>query len=217
MIRPNDGLWMEGFESLSTSELLALLIRGRTPHWTAELIGAQILASVGHNLCALERFTIGDLTKFRGIGRSKAMIILAAFELGRRRAQSKQPLAHKLESSKAVYEFMKPALCHLSHEEFWVLFLNAAQGLSGISQISKGGVTATIVDVRLLLKKALDYRAVSLILVHNHPSGNVVPSGSDRALTERVATAAGNLDIKVLDHLIVSEKAYFSFADQQLL
>jgi DNA repair protein RadC len=112
---------------------------------------------------------------------------------------------------------MKPALCHLNHEEFWVLFLNAAQVLSGISQLSKGGVTATIVDVRLLLKKALDYRAVSLILVHNHPSGQVVPSASDRSMTERVVKAAGNLDIKVLDHLIVSEKAYFSFADQQLL
>jgi DNA repair protein RadC len=217
MIRPQDSIWQEGFESLSTSELIALLIKGSSPHWQAELLGAQLMAKVGQNLATLERTTLAELTAIKGIGRAKALSILAAFELGRRRRHDSRRITQKMESSRCVYEFMRPSLSHLDHEEFWVLFLNAAHGLEGISQLSKGGVTSTVVDLRLLLKKAMDYRAVAMILVHNHPSGSVVPSESDKKLTKRIIQAAQQMDLRVLDHLIVAEKDYFSFADAQLI
>lgn len=217
MIRPQDSIWQEGFESLSTSELIALLIKGNAPHWQAELLGAQLMAKVGQNLATLERTSLAELTAIKGIGRAKALTILAAFELGRRRRQDSRRLTQKMESSRCVYEFMRPSLGHLDHEEFWVLFLNAAHGIEGISQLSKGGVTSTVVDLRLLIKKALDYRAVAMILIHNHPSGAVAPSESDKKLTRRITQAAQQMDLRVLDHLIVAEKDYFSFADAQLI
>ncbi|MDA9127539.1 DNA repair protein RadC [Flavobacteriaceae bacterium] len=217
MIRPQDSIWQEGFESLSTSELIALLIKGNAPHWHAELLGAQLMAKVGQNLATLERTSLAELTAIKGIGRAKALTILAAFELGRRRRQDSRRLTQKMESSRCVYEFMRPSLGHLDHEEFWVLFLNAAHGIEGISQLSKGGVTSTVVDLRLLIKKALDYRAVAMILIHNHPSGAVAPSESDKKLTRRITQAAQQMDLRVLDHLIVAEKDYFSFADAQLI
>ena len=217
MIRPQDPIWQEGFESLSTAELIALLIKGSSPHWQAELLGAQLMAKVGQNLAALERSSLAELTAIKGIGRSRALSLLAAFELGRRRRDSPRRLSQTMECSKNVFDFIRPSLGHLDHEECWVLFLNAAHGLEGISQLSKGGVTATVVDLRLLIKKALDYRAVAMILVHNHPSGAVLPSESDKKLTRRIIRAAEQMDLKVLDHLIVAEKDYFSFADSQLI
>jgi DNA repair protein RadC len=175
------------------------------------------MAKVGQNLATLERTSLAELTAIKGIGRAKALTILAAFELGRRRRQDSRRLTQKMESSRCVYEFMRPSLGHLDHEEFWVLFLNAAHGIEGISQLSKGGVTSTVVDLRLLIKKALDYRAVAMILIHNHPSGAVAPSESDKKLTRRITQAAQQMDLRVLDHLIVAEKDYFSFADAQLI
>ena len=154
MIRPQDPIWQEGFESLSTAELIALLIKGSSPHWQAELLGAQLMAKVGQNLAALERSSLAELTAIKGIGRSRALSLLAAFELGRRRRDSPRRLSQTMECSKNVFDFIRPSLGHLDHEEFWVLFLNAAHGLEGISQLSKGGVTATVVDLRLLIKKS---------------------------------------------------------------
>ena len=217
MIRPQDSIWHEGFESLSPSELIALLIKGNVPHWQAELLGAQLMAKVGQNLATLERTSLAELTAIKGMGRAKALSILAAYELGRRRRHDSRRVAQKMDSSRCVYEFIRPSLAHLEHEEFWVLFLNAAHGVEGISQLSKGGVTSTVVDLRLLIKKALDYRAVAMIFIHNHPSGTVLPSESDKKLTKRMTKAALQMDLRVLDHLIVAEKDYFSFADAQLL
>ena len=217
MIRPQDSIWQEGFESLSTSELIALLIKGNAPHWQAELLGAQLMAKVGQNLATLERTSVAELTAIKGIGRAKALTILAAFELGRRRRHDARRLTQKMESSRCVYEFMRPSLGHLDHEEFWVLYLNNAHRLISKSQLSKGGITAALVDKRLLFKRALEVGAVALILIHNHPSGKIEPSTFDLRLTNTLKTAAKTLDIKVLDHLIVTEKTYFSFADENLL
>ena len=155
--------------------------------------------------------------KFKGIGEAKAITIAAALELGRRRKLEDTVKQEKITSSRDVYDIMQPILGELSHEEFWILYLNNSNKVLQKQQLSKGGITGTLVDVRLVLKQALEVGAIALILCHNHPSGTLKPSEADKNITQKLKIAALSLDIKVLDHLIITEKAYFSFADEQIL
>ncbi|MGB3775900.1 MAG: DNA repair protein RadC, partial [Leeuwenhoekiella sp.] len=155
--------------------------------------------------------------KFKGIGEAKAITITAALELGRRRRANEALERKKINGSASAFEVLQPVLGELPHEEFWIIYLNNNHKIMQMDQLSKGGITGTLVDVRLMLKRALEVGAVALILAHNHPSGTLKPSQADKNLTTKLHTASSALDIKVLDHLIVTEKAYFSFADEGLL
>ena len=154
---------------------------------------------------------------FKGIGEAKAIKITAAMELGRRHKLAQIQKRLKITSSQTVFDIMQPLLGSLEHEEFWVLYLNNSNSVLYKLQVSKGGITGTVVDVRLILKKAIELVAVAIILVHNHPSGNMRPSDADRHVTQKLKKGASTLEIKVLDHLIVTEKTYFSFADENML
>jgi DNA repair protein RadC len=155
--------------------------------------------------------------EFKGIGEAKAITIAAALELGRRRRSEEALEKKKIASSTSVYELMQPIIGELQHEEFWIIYLNNSNKVLQKNQLSKGGITGTLVDVRLVLKNALEIGATGIILAHNHPSGTLNPSSADKQLTQKLKMAAESLDIKVLDHLIVTEKAYFSFADENML
>ena len=173
-------------------------------------LSRRILASVGNSLTALGKQTLAQLTAFKGIGEAKAITILAATEMGRRRAAETPEPQPKIEAPQHVFSLMQPLIGDLPHEEFWVLYLNSANRMIHKCRLSSGGITHTIVDIRLLFKNALEQGAVSLILVHNHPSGSTTPSKEDIELTERVRNAGDTLDIKLLDHVIVTEKEYYS-------
>ena len=175
------------------------------------------MASIDNNLSELGKLTVKDLQQFNGIGTAKAVTIVAALELGRRRREGAALSRERISSSKSVFDVLQPILGDLPHEEFWILYLNNSNKILQKQQLSKGGITGTLVDPRLVLKVALSLGAVALILAHNHPSGTLKPSTSDKQLTEKLKKAAESLDIRVLDHVIVTEKAYFSFADEGLL
>jgi DNA repair protein RadC len=165
----------------------------------------------------LGKLSVSDLMKFKGIGEAKSVTIVAALELGRRRRSEEALEMKKISASNSVFELMQPIIGELPHEEFWILYLNNSNKILQKVQLSKGGITGTLVDVRLVLKTALQFGAVSLILTHNHPSGTLQPSQADKQITQKLKNAGESLDIKVLDHVIITEKAYFSFADESLL
>ena len=215
--QPREKLRDKGKTVLSDAELVAILIGSGNKNESAVDLCKRILASVDNNLSELGKLSIKQLMKFKGIGEAKAITIAAALELGRRRRGEEALNKKKITSSKSVFEVMQPILGDLPHEEFWIIYLNNSNKVLLKQQQSKGGITGTLVDVRLVLKQALEVGATSLILAHNHPSGTLVPSESDKQLTQKLKQAANSLDIKVLDHLIVTEKAYFSFADDNLL
>jgi DNA repair protein RadC len=215
--RPREKLRDKGARSLSDAELVAILIGSGSVQESAVDLSKRILASVDHNLQKLGKLSNAQLMTFNGIGEAKAIKIAAAMEISYRRRETNQNKLDKIKTSSSVFEIMNPLLGHLSHEEFWVLFLNNSSKILAKTQMSKGGMTGTIVDVRIVMKQALEYSATAIILVHNHPSGALQPSKSDRILTEKFKLAAESLDIKVLDHIIVTEKDYFSFADESLL
>lgn len=215
--QPREKLRDLGPRFLSNAELLAILIGSGTVDLSAVDLSKGILSSVGNNLNSLGKLTLSQLTNFKGIGEAKAIKIAAAMELGRRQSSSELQKHPKIASSQSVFKLMRPILSSLGHEEFWILFLNNFNKLLAKSQLSKGGITHAIVDVRLVLKQALEQGAVGLILVHNHPSGTLKPSPSDLNLTSKLQKAASTLEIKVLDHIILTEKTYFSFADENIL
>ena len=215
--RPREKLLQKGKASLSDSELIAILLGSGSKNESAVELSKRILASTRNNLNELGKLTVSQLCKFKGIGPAKAVSIVAALELGRRRRLEETLEQKKISSSNSVYELMLPVLGELYHEEFWIIYLNNSNKVIEQFQISKGGITGTLVDVRITLKKALELGAVSLILVHNHPSGNLKASEADKQLTKKLKTAAESLDIKVLDHIIVTEKSYLSFADEGML
>lgn len=215
--QPREKLRDKGKAVLSDAELVAILIGSGSREESAVDLCKRILASVDNNLNALGKLSIKQLMEFKGIGEAKAITIAAALELGRRRRLEDSIRQDKIESSRSVFEIMQPILGELSHEEFWILYLNNSNKVIQKNQLSKGGITGTLVDVRLVLKNALEVGATALILCHNHPSGTLKPSQADRDITQKLKLAAQSIDIKVLDHLIVTEKAYFSFADQELL
>ena len=211
--RPREKLLAKGKTALSDAELVAILIGSGSRRETAVDLSKRILASVENNLNALAKLSVNNLMEFKGIGEAKAISIITALEIGRRRRLEKALLQSKMNSSKAVFDIMQPIIGELQHEEFWVLYLNNSNAIIDKMQLSKGGITGTLVDTRLLFKKAMELTATAIILTHNHPSGTLSPSKSDKDLTRKIKQAGATLDIKVLDHLIITEKAYFSFAD----
>lgn len=215
--RPREKLLQKGQASLTDAELIAILIGSGNRDESAVTLSQRIVASAENNLSELGRFTISDLMKFKGIGEAKAITILAAMELGRRRRAGEALEKKKITSSHSVFELMQPLIGELPHEEFWIVYLNNANKVLQTAQQSKGGITGTLVDVRLVMKTAIQLGAVSIIVSHNHPSGTLQPSQADKDLTQKLVTAGQSLDIKVLDHIIVTEKAYFSFADSSML
>lgn len=215
--QPREKLRDKGKDVLSDAELIAIIIGSGNRDESAVDLAKRILASVDNNLNALGKLSLKQLMEFKGIGEAKAITIAAALELGRRRKLEDTKQLKKITSSRDVFDLMQPILGELPHEEFWILYLNNSNKVLQKIQLSKGGITGTLVDVRLVLKTALEFGAVSLILVHNHPSGTLKPSSADKDLTMKLKKASEHLDIKVLDHLIVTESAYFSFADENIL
>lgn len=215
--QPREKLLYKGKAALSDAELVAILIGSGNRNESAVALCKRILASVDNNLNQLGKQSIKQLTNFNGIGEAKAISIIAALELGRRRRAEDALEKKKITSSQSVFELMQPVIGDLDHEEFWIIYLNNSNKVLQKNQLSKGGITGTLVDVRLVLKSALEVGATGLILAHNHPSGTLKPSEADKHITLKLKKAAESLDIKVLDHLIITEKAYFSFADKSLL
>jgi DNA repair protein RadC len=211
--KPREKLMLKGKSALSDAELIAILIGSGSRNESAVGLSKRILASVD-NLNTLGKMSISQLTNFKGIGEAKAIAIIAALELGRRRRAEDTVDLVKITSSKLIFEIMQPIIGELPHEEFWVLFLNNSNKIISKSQLSKGGISATIVDVRMVFKLALENSATSLILCHNHPSGNLQPSEADKEITKKVKVAGDSLDVKVLDHLIITETNYYSFVDE---
>jgi len=215
--KPREKLMFKGNQALSDAELLAILIGSGSRNETAVDLSKRILSDQQNNLNQLARLSLSDLQKFKGIGEAKAITIMAALELGKRRRLEEALELPKVTDSRTVYELLQPLMGDLNHEEFWIVYLNQSNKIVGKWLASKGGITSTMVDVRLVLKKALELMATGLILSHNHPSGKREPSQSDKDLTRKMIDAAKVMDIQVLDHLIVTEKSYFSFADEGIL
>jgi DNA repair protein RadC len=215
--QPREKLLLRGAENLSDSELLAILINQGNKDKTAVDLAKDVLKLSKNNLSQLGKLNVRELMKIKGIGLAKAITIVAALELGRRRQSS--PLLEKqvISSSKDIAHYLQSYLRDHRFEVFGVIFLNRANKVKHIEIISEGGITGTVADPRIILKKALDEDAVSLILFHNHPSGSLRPSRADEDLTVKIKEAAKYFDIRVLDHIIVSETGYFSFADEGLI
>lgn len=211
--RPREKLMLKGKSALSDAELIAILISSGSRNESAVDLSKRILAGAD-SLNSLGKMSISQLMNFKGIGEAKAIAIIAALELGRRRRAEDTVELVKITSSKLVFEIMQPIIGELPHEEFWVLFLNNSNKVILKSQLSKGGISGTIVDVRLVFKLALETGATSLILCHNHPSGNLAPSEADKQITKKLKLAGDSLDVKVLDHLIITETKYYSFVDK---
>jgi len=215
--RPREKMLLRGTESLSDTELLAILIGSGTRDVTAVELSRIVLNFANNNLHELGKLNIGDLTKIKGIGKAKAIIILSALELGRRRNRTDIGPRFKITSSKDVFSYFHTILSDLSHEEFWVLILNRSNQVIEKVRISQGGISGTVIDTRIILKSAIEKLASGLILCHNHPSGNLQPSEADRKITDKIKSAANFMEINLLDHLIIADKHYFSFADEGLL
>ncbi len=215
--RPREKLLSRGRQQLSNAELLAILIGSGNKEKNAIELSQEILFSANNNLNELARLSIKDLTKFSGIGEAKAITIASALELGRRRKKDEVLTKPKVTSSRDAYNIISPYLLDLAHEEFWILCLNRANQLIKTENISSGGFSGTVADPKVIFKKALDNNSSSMILVHNHPSGNLKPSQSDMKITKQLKQAGAVLEIPVLDHLIFTDKDYFSFADENLL
>ena len=212
--KPREKLMLKGKSALSDAELIAILIGSGSRNESAVGLSKRILASVDNNLNALGKLSIQQLMNFKGIGEAKAISIIAAMELGRRRRAEDAVELKKITSSKMIFELMQPIIGELPHEEFWVLYLNNSNKVLSKSQQGKGGITGTLVDTRLVFKAALELGATALILCHNHPSGTLIPSDADKQITRKLKAAGQNLDIQVLDHIIVAENGYYSFNDE---
>jgi DNA repair protein RadC len=212
--RPREKFIQKGKDTLSDTELVAILIRSGTPDRSALVVAKEILLLANDNLSALTKMKLKDFISVKGIGNTKAITLMAALELGRRRRLSEAEHRDNISSSKDAFDLMQPLLEDLEVEQFWVLYLNNANKVLAKLNISQGGMTATVVDVRMLLKKALELNSTGLILCHNHPSGTLRASEADCKLTEKVKVAAKLMDIQLLDHIIVTDQSYFSFADE---
>lgn len=215
--KPREKLMLKGKQVLSDAELIAILIGSGSRNESAVELSKRILSSIDNNLNALGKLSVSQLTAFKGIGEAKAITIVAASELSRRRRTEEAVILNQVTSSKAVFEIMQPVIGELPHEEFWVLYLNNSNKVIYKSQISKGGITGTSVDVRIVFKIALEHNATSIILTHNHPSGKLEASSADRQITQKLKLAGQQLDIPILDHVIVTENHYLSFADDGIL
>lgn len=215
--RPREKMMSKGRAALSDAELIAIMIGSGSRDLTAVQLAQQILASSNNRLSQLSRLTISELCKFKGIGEAKAISIVACLELGRRRREEKGEEKKKITSSKDAYEILAAALGDLDHEEFWILLLSRSNQVKEKVLISRGGISGTVVDLRLIFKEAIDKLASSIIVCHNHPSGNIKPSENDIKLTQKLKETGKIMDIPVLDHLIFTDNGYFSFADEGIL
>ncbi len=215
--RPREKFLLKGKIALSDAELIAILIGSGSRNESAVGLSKRILASINNNLNKLGKLNVSDLIKFKGIGPVKAISIITALELGRRRRLEEALELTKILSSKSVFNIMQPIIGELQHEEFWIIYLNNSNKVLYKEQLSKGGLTGTMVDVRLVFKKAIELYSTGLILCHNHPSGKLQASNADKQITQKLKQAGETLDIKVLDHLIITENAYFSFADENII
>ena len=215
--RPREKLLSKGISSLSDAELIAIIIGSGNREESAVELSKRILGSAQHNLNELGKLTVDDLQKYKGIGEAKAIGIVAALELGRRRKLSEIIDRQKITSSHDIYEIFHPLLADLPHEEFWIVLLNRSNKIIERQKISQGGISGTVTDVRLILRMALEKLASSLILCHNHPSGNQQPSEADISITQKVKESSKLMDISLLDHIIITDGSYYSFADEGIL
>jgi DNA repair protein RadC len=215
--RPREKLSLQGRRALSDAELVAILIGSGSTTESAVDLSKRILNSCKNDLNALAKLSIQDLSKFKGIGEAKAISIIAALELGRRRKETDFVKTNSILTSKDIYNELAPNFLDLFHEEFWILLLNRANKVLEKIIISKGGLASTTADPKIIFKAALNHQAANVILAHNHPSGNLKPSETDIRLTKKLIEGAKILDIAILDHVIFTDKGYFSFADEGLL
>lgn len=215
--RPREKLISKGRQALSDSELLAILLASGSREETAVQLAQRILQENKNSINELAKLQLNDLKKFKGVGEAKAVTIAAALEIGRRRTDESLEEKIKISSSKHAYSILKSKLSDLPHEEFWVLFMSRSNSVIKTECISKGGISGTVVDIRLILKPAIECLASSIILAHNHPSGNLKASQEDINLTKKTKEAAKLMDISLQDHLIIGDQAYLSFADEGML
>lgn len=215
--RPREKLLIHGRTVLSDAELIAILIGSGTQSLSAIDVGKNILTGVNNDLNHLAKFSVKEFMKFKGIGQAKAISIIAALELGRRRKESAVQEKPKIVSSQDAYDLLKSVMLDLHHEEFWVIMLNRANRVIRMKRVSSGGISGTVADVKIIFKEAIDQLASALILSHNHPSGNRNPSEQDIRLTRKMKESGQLLDIPVLDHIIFAEDKYYSFADEAML
>lgn len=215
--KPREKLLKKNRSVISDAELVAILIGSGSAKESAVALSKRILASVNYNLNELGKLSVQQLMKFKGIGEAKAVTIVAALEIGRRRREESPRKIARISSSKDAFCLLQPNMDDLPHEEFWIVYLNNSNKVLHSAQLSKGSITGTLVDIRLVMKQALELGAIALILAHNHPSGTLKPSASDIEITQKLKIAAESMDIKVLDHLIITSQDYFSFADEKML
>ena len=215
--RPREKLLKKGVFSLSDAELLAILISSGTRELSAVDLSRELLKLVNNNLVTLGKLSVEEISSIRGIGSAKAVTIVAAMELGRRRQSAESPLDKQIKMSSDVFDIFQPMLADLSYEEFWAVFLSRANRVIGKMKISQGGVSGTVTDVRLVMKKAVESLSSGIIICHNHPSGNITPSDADKKITKKIKEAASFFDIQLLDHVIIAGKNYYSFADNNIL
>ena len=215
--RPREKLLAKGIQSLSDAELIAILIGSGSRNETAVELSKRILADVANNLNELGRMSVQDLQKYKGIGEAKAISIVSAMELGKRRKISEILEKKQIGSSKDIFELFVSLVGDLPYEEFWIAFLNRSNKIIDTKKISQGGVSGTVIDNRIILKMAIDRLASGIIICHNHPSGNKQPSGQDIDITKKLTEAGKFLEINVLDHVIIANNGYFSFADEGLI
>ena len=215
--RPREKFLLKGKSALSDSELLAIILGSGNNEDSAVELARKILASVDYNWQKLSKLSIKDLMKFKGIGEAKAISVAAALEIGRRKAAQEIPEKEKVTSVNDLYKIFSQYLSDLQTEEFWAIFLNQKNHVIYKTQISKGGISGTLVDVRVIFRIAIEHFATSVVVAHNHPTGNLTPSQPDISITRRIKEAGDLLDIKLLDHLIVGENSFFSFSEQGLL
>lgn len=216
--RPREKMLLKGISSLSDAELLAILIGSGNKNETAVELSQRILYSVNNNLNSLGKLEINELIKnFKGIGEAKAITIVSALELGKRRKLSDSEKQIQIKSSKTVFEILHPILGDLKHEECWLLLLNKSNKVIKKQQVSRGGISGTLIDIRLIIKDAIENLASGIILIHNHPSGNITPSEEDNQITKKLKEACSLLEIELIDHVIIADNKYFSYKDNILL
>ena len=215
--RPREKMMLKGKHSLSEAELMAILIGSGSRNETAVQVCQKILHQVDNNLNELGKLTFNDLIKFKGIGEAKAITIVAALELGRRRQLSDVKQKLQIKDSNNIYTLLSPNLADLPHEEFWVIYLNRSNKVLLKERLSIGGISGTVADSKIIFKKAIDLLASSFIVAHNHPSGNLKPSQADIDLTKNLKAAGKLLEINLLDHLIITDSGYYSFADEGVI
>lgn len=212
--RPREKMMQKGAEALSDAELLAILIGSGNTEESAVALMQRVLAACDNDLSQLGKWEVRDFSRFKGLGPAKSITIMAALELGKRRKLQERPERATIRSSIDIYDLFHPLLCDLPTEEFWILLLNQASKVINKVRISRGGIDQTTADVRTILREALLQRAVQIVLVHNHPSGNPRPSSNDCHLTELVKKAAQTMNIRLTDHIIVTDGKYYSFNDE---